>query len=169
MKNQSLVEHPAFDIQRLLYDTNSTFNPLHKDSLFECQSVGVCDGRVLLNVALPCEMTRFFLAFMESMTGFFRVMEIKTRSASASARSIDPVEIDARERSKREYSEMVCSVFDSFVAAGNSLNESVKLTNSTMKAKKHPWATYGLISSVLRSEGKLRKNKQKNLRKETHR
>lgn len=151
---------PEFDIQRILYDTNSTFNPLHQESLFECQPAGVLDGRVLLNIALPCDMTRFFLAFMESMTGFFRIMDLKARSAAAQADCVDPVAIAARNDSKRKYVEQVCSVFDDFIASGHSLNDAVKRTNLALKTQNHPWATYSLVSSVLRSEGKLRKNKR---------
>jgi hypothetical protein len=149
----------VFDIRRLIYDANTIFNPLHKESLFECKAVGVRDGFVLYNLALPCDMSRFFMSLMESMVGFFRVLDIKSRSAAAESRCIDPEVIEKRKKASREYTETVCSLFDGFVAEGRSMNDSIKLTNSALKAENHPWATYGLVSGTLRTAGKLRKNK----------
>jgi hypothetical protein len=152
---------PDIDINRLLFDASTLFNPLHHESLLDCQAVEIRDGRVILNVALPQDMTRFFIALLESMTGFFRVMQQKTRVVKAQGKCIDPVEIEQRESRKREYAEEVCSLFDGFVTNGHEMTEAIRLTNSALKAKSHPWATYHLVSSVLRSEGRLRKRERK--------
>lgn len=36
------------DIQRLVYDVNTAFNPLHHDALFDCRAVDDREGQVLL-------------------------------------------------------------------------------------------------------------------------
>lgn len=153
--------YPDIDIKRLVFNANTIFNPLHQESLFDCQAVAVHDGRVLLNIALPCEMSRFFVALLESMIGFFRVMDRKSQVASSNSRWIDPKAVEAREKVRKDFINTACSLFDGFVAEGLSMNDAVKRTNSALKAQKHPWATsYGVVSSTLRAEGKLRKTKR---------
>lgn len=50
-----------------------------------------------------------------------------------------------------------CSLFDGFIAAGLDVKEATKRTNFALKDKKHPWATFDIVSKALRDAGRFRK------------
>lgn len=147
------------DIDRLIFDINRTFNPLSNDYQLNFHVSGVQDGFVCLSIALPEGMTRAFVTLLESFHGFFRCLDIKSRAASAQAKTIDPVEKEKREKLQADFLDEVCTLFDGFISQGHEKNEAVKLTNKAMKMKNHPWANYETVSSVLRSAGRFRKGR----------
>ncbi|AJE04862.1 hypothetical protein [Geobacter pickeringii] len=149
------------DIDRLLGDVNRTFNPLHNDRLVDFHVSGAQDGYVFLSVALPEGMTRGFVTLLESLCGFMRAVDVKSRSASAQARAMDPAKIKERDQRQADFREEVCTLFDSFTAQGMERKEAVKRTNSALKASGSPWASYDVVLSVLRSCGRLRKVKSR--------
>lgn len=145
------------DIDGLLCNVNSAFNPLHKDCLLDFHVSGARDGYVFLSIALPEGMTRAFTSMLESLSGFFRCIDIKARSAVAQGKVHDPARRAQVEQSQAEFRETVCTIFDSMVAAGLEIKEAVRRTNLTLKEQKHPWATHDIVSQVLRSTGRFRK------------
>lgn len=147
----------AVDIDRLLYDLNSTFNPLGRNPSLSFQVSRVQDGCVFLSVALPEGMTRAFVSFLESMQGLIRCIDIKSRAAAAEGKIVDAAENERREDLQAAFREEVCSLFDGFISQGHESKEAVKLTNKALKGKNHPWANYEAVSSVLRAEGRFRK------------
>lgn len=150
---------PVVDIDRVLCDLNSEFNPLHRDFLLDYHVAGVRDGYVYLSVALPEGMTRVFVSMLESMTGFFRFIDIKARSASAVAKVHDPAQREKVEVMQKDFHKEVCEIFDGLIGQGLDVKEAVKRTNSTLKASGSPWATFETVQKVLRSEGRFRRRK----------
>lgn len=147
----------SVDIDRVLYDANSLFNPLHKDFLLDFHVSGARDGYVYLSIALPEGMTKVFVSLLESMHGFFRFIDNKARIAVAEAKSVDPGEVEKKRQAQEDFRKQVCSLYDGFVGQGYAVKEAVKMTNSALKAKSHPWATYETVASVLRGSGRFRK------------
>jgi hypothetical protein len=133
------------DVDRLLCDLNRSFNPLHKESVLDFRVTGSSNGYVLLSIAMPEGMTRVFVSFLESMHGFFRFVDLKARAASSEVKVTDPEEIKRRDLLQVEFREQVCALFDDFIRQGLSPKEAVKRTNSALKAKNHPWATYVML------------------------
>lgn len=157
LQNQAIAPFST-DIEQVILDMNRTFNPLHKDFMLEYQVQAASNGYVILSIALPEGMIRVFTSMLESMSGFFRYMHIKAKSAKASVNACQPSELQRREKLKAEYREQVFSLFDDFRMKGHTITESIKLTNSALKRVSHPWATYDIVSSTLRSSGRLRKD-----------
>ena len=149
------------DIDGLLCNVNSAFNPLHKDCLLDFHVSGARDGYVFLSIALPEGMTRAFTSMLESLSGFFRCIDIKSRSAVAQNKVHDPALRDQVEQNQAEFRETVCRIFDELTGQGLEVKEAVKRTNSALKDQGHPWATHGIVSQVLRSMGRFRKLKEK--------
>jgi len=147
----------AVDINRLLFDINSTFNPLSRDCQINFHVSGVRDGFVCLSVALPEGMTRAFVSILESMQGLVRCIDIKSRAAAAQGKVIDQAEKERRERFQADFRVDVCALFDDYISQGHDRKEAVKLTNKAMKVKSHPWANHETVSSVLRAAGRFRK------------
>jgi len=145
------------DIDRLLYDLNSTFNPLGRNPSLSFHVTGVQDGCVCLSVALPEGMTRAFVCLLESLQGLVRCIDVKSRAAAAEGKIVDPSERERRERFQTDFRDEVCSLFDDFISQGHESREAVKLTNKALKVKNHPWATHEAVSSVLRAAGRFRK------------
>ncbi|KAB0669680.1 hypothetical protein F6V30_12830 [Oryzomonas sagensis] len=156
----------SVDINQLLFDVSTTFNPLHQGNLFDCQAAGVRDGRYLFNVALPYDLARFFVTLMESMTSVFVLMSRKAVSSAAHLKTIDPAAIAEREQAKADFSKEVCSIYDSLIDQGFTSAEAVKRTNFALKSVSHPWATHDLVKRTLRAEGRFRAKNRHSNRKE---
>jgi hypothetical protein len=150
-----------FDLDGVLCQLNSAFNPLHRDFMLDFHISGARDGYVYLSIALPEGMTRVFVSLLESLHGFARFMDIKARSAVSQdkAKFVDHVELQRREKVHAEFSQQVCFLYDGFLGQGYPTKEAVKMTNSALKAKNHPWATHDIVLKVLRSAGRFRKKK----------
>lgn len=148
----------SVDIDRVLGDLNSSFNPLHRDFLLDFHVSGARDGYVFLTIALPEGMTRVFVSMLESMAGFFRFIDIKSRSAMSQAKAHDPGRRLAVEKSQADFQDQVCALFDDFTRQGHDRKTAVRLTNSALKGQNHPWASYETITQVLRSSGRFRKS-----------
>lgn len=151
---------PDFDITALVYQVNSTFNPLAAGSGIDCRVSQVKDGLTFYELALPSELSRFFVAFLESMTGFFRVLNVKEQHALATDlarfKAIDPQAIAERDAFKADYVARVCTTFEELTGQGQEINEAIKGALRALKSVSHPWAIYDQVKSCLRSEGLLR-------------
>ncbi|ACH39155.2 hypothetical protein Gbem_2142 [Citrifermentans bemidjiense Bem] len=145
------------DIDRALSQLNTAFNPLHQDFALDFHVQGAKNGYVYLSIALPEEMTRFFVQLLESMHGFFRCMDIKARAAVAVRKAADPFAIMEAEERHEAFKEKVCSVFDAFRGQGMESKQAISRTNEALKAENCPWATYETIVGILRSSGRFRK------------
>jgi len=156
-RNQALTPL-SIDIENVICDMNRLFNPLHKDFMLDYKVQASRDGYVLLTIALPDGMTKVFASMLESMSGFFHFMHIKTKSAKASAAAFEPSEILRREQFRKDFLEKVCGLFDGFIQEGHSDKEAIRLTNSAMKEQNHPWACYDTIMRFIRSTGRFRKD-----------
>lgn len=148
----------SIDIDNVICDMNRLFNPLHKDFILDYKVQSYRDGYVLLSLALPEGMTKVFSSMLESMSGFFHYMHIKSKTAKATAQAFDIQEIEKRELSQSEFIDQAGKLFDGFILRGNSTWDSVTLTNNALKALNHPWASYDTIVRVLRPTGRFRKN-----------
>lgn len=148
----------SIDIDNVICDMNRIFNPLHKDFMLDYQVQAYRDGYVLLTIALPEGMTKVFSSMLESMSGFFHFMHIKTKTAKASSLVNDPSEIARREKLQGEFKHDTCKLFDGFISEGLSVKQAISLTNSALKEQNHPWASYDAIVRTLRATGRLKKD-----------
>jgi len=160
-QNPSCSPSPLPDIGRVLCDLNSSFNPLHRDFLLDFHVAGARDGFVCLSIVLPEGMTKVFVSMLESMTGFFRFIDIKSRAAESVARIHEPERVQSTLKAQAEFSESVCALYDTLICEGIPSTEAIKRTNLTLKAKGEVWATYATVTEVLRKAGRLRKPKSK--------
>lgn len=151
----------SLDIGRVVNNLNSAFNPLHRDCLLDYNVAGARDGFVCLQIVIPEGMTKAYIAMLESMTGLFRCIDVKARSAVAVEKSYDPDRIFERKQAAASFSETVCALFDSLIHEGMTVNEAIKRTNLTLKAQGNVWTTYGICTDILRKEGRFRKPKSK--------
>ena len=147
---------PAVDVRRLVGDISRTFNPLARDFELDTHVEQLPGGMVQVSVVLPQGMTRAFVALLESLTGFVRLVDHKSRCSAAEVKVIDPDEVENRRQAHETYRSQVCALFDGFTAEGCDRKEAVSRTNQAMKAKGHPWATLDLVSLTLRDAGRLR-------------
>jgi hypothetical protein len=151
------------DVGSLVYDTHTSFNPLSKEFMFDFEVSEIRDGYVVLSLALPEGMTRVFVSMLESMSGLFKFMDRKVKVAAAvqksQQRTIDPAIREHVQDKQADFKNQACDLYDGFLAGGHSSAESLKLTNSALKAKNHPWASYDLVKSLIGSTGRFRKKK----------
>jgi hypothetical protein len=112
-----------------------------------------------MSVVMPNEMLQSFSQLLESMGGFFRVVNGKARASSAVLKVYDLDKIAEREQLLNARKLEVCTVFDVFISQGHDKKEAIKLTNNALKAGNNPWASRYMVETVLRSTGRLRKSK----------
>lgn len=149
------------DIGRVINNVNSAFNPLHRDCVLDYNVAGVREGFVCLQIVLPEGMTRAFVSMLESMSGLFRCIDIKERSAASQEKTVEPDRIAENKKAVAEFTETVCALFDTLISCGIPVNEAVKRTNMTLKAQGNVWSTYSVVMDTLRAAGRFRKSKSK--------
>jgi hypothetical protein len=158
------VRPPKLDIGPIIFDTHTSFNPLSKDFMFDFEVSEIRDGYVVLSLALPEGMVRVFAAMLESMSGLFKFMDRKVKIAAtvekSRQRTIDPAIKAFNDKARQDFKDKVGSLYNGFLDQGHTSAEAVKLTNSTLKAKNHPWAGYEMVKSVLSSTGQFKKKKE---------
>ncbi len=147
------------DMGRILVDLNTSFNPLHPEFMLDYHVSEAREGYVYLSIALPEGMTKAFMTFLESMCGFFHFIDIKARSAVAVDKAVNHADLAERQKAQDLFRLQVCDLFDSFTSQGIDTKSAVRLTNASLKAKNHPWASHAVILDVLRSAGKFRTRK----------
>ncbi|MDA8413808.1 MAG: hypothetical protein M0023_08465 [Desulfobacteraceae bacterium] len=147
------------DMDNLLYNLTSAFNPLHRDCLLNYHVAAVNAQQVCMSVVMPREMLQSFSQLLESMGGFFRVVNGKARAASAIVKAHDLDKIAEREQLASDRKAGVCAIFDKLISQGHSSSDAIRLTNNALRAENNPWASRYMVESVLRSEGRLRKSK----------
>lgn len=152
---------PDIDINGLLCNLNSAFNPLHRDCLLDYHVDMVDRQRVCLSVIMPRDALRSFTLLLESMGGFFRVVNNKARSAHAIYKVHDIDGVTARKQLASERERLVCSVFDSFREQGHSTQESIKRTNFALKSGNGSWSSRYIVEKMLRVSGRLRQSKRR--------
>ena len=145
------------DIDRILCDINSGFNPLHEDPLIRFHVMGTRGDFVFLTLAIPKGMLRAFTSLLDNLAGFFRFMDNKTRGVLIQEKLADLNEIEKARKVQTDFSEKVCSLYDGFIAHGLTQKEAVKRTNWALKDEKHPWANRDSVLDVLRAAGRFKK------------
>lgn len=60
---------------------------------------------------------------------------------------------------REDFKDKVCDLYDGFLTADHSSAESVKLTNSALKANNHSWACMETVKSLIGSTDRFRKKK----------
>ena len=154
------------DVGSLIYDINTSFNPLSSGFIFDYQVSEVRDGYVFLSLAVPEGMTNAFSAILQGMGGLFKFLDMKAKvkaaEKKAQARNVDPVAIAAREKSRAQFTKLCCSHYDKFIDAGHPVKDAIRLTNSALKAQEHPWAAYETVKLELQKAGRFRKKKEVN-------
>jgi hypothetical protein len=144
------------------------FDPMHREAFLDVSVTHLQNDYVCLSVAIPSDLVRGFVLFLESMGGLIRTADRYTKRVM---REAQPVDLDA-EKAKDQYREQfemqIENIFDQFVAQGTPARDAIKATNKAMKARQHPWANYETIRRILSSRGKLCGwNKKTSIRKKS--
>lgn len=152
------------NIDQLLFSLNSSFNPLHRDCLLNYQVRAVDTKNICMSVVMPNEMMHSFSLLLESVGGFFRIVNNKARAASAAVKVHDLGEISKREATINSYQAEVLESFDSYISQGHDRKEALKLVNRKLKASGHPWASAYVVERVVRSAGRFRTHNRKGVK-----
>ncbi|GFO60022.1 hypothetical protein GMST_23470 [Geomonas silvestris] len=150
----------APDVNRLLYDLNSVFNPLHPGCEVSFQVSAVREGYVFLSVALPEGLTRAYIALLESMTLMLRSVDVKARSAAAQSKVCD---LSVQERNIQRVADFEAKAvahYDRFIAKGCDSAEAVRLTNAALKSEGESLAYYQWVKDAIRKAGRFRKHRK---------
>ena len=113
--------------------------------------------RVPVSFVLRHLVLRFFASPLPDLRGTALGTSHKGRFASEEAAQRRSAAAARAERETAEFEKRVCALFDDFRGQGLDMKEAAKRTNFAMKEKKHPWATYEVIASVLRKAGRFRR------------
>ena len=113
--------------------------------------------RVPVSFVLRHLVLRFFAAPLPELRGTALGTSPTSRFSSEKADQRRSAAAVRTESAIAEFNKLVCSLFDDFRGNGLDVKEAAKRTNFAMKEKKHPWATYEVIASVLRKSGRFRR------------
>ena len=131
------------------------FDPLHRDAFLDLNVSHIQDDYVCLSVAIPADLVRGFVTFLESMGGLMKTADRYSKRVLREARPVDLDDQKAKEQYREHFEAQITNIFDQYVAQGTPARDAIKETNKAMKAQQHPWANYETIRQILSSRGKL--------------
>lgn len=105
---------------------------------------------------MPEGLLKSYVSLLETLHGFFKYMAVKSNYARAEVKAHDPVEIERRKKFNDDFVKDVLEAYDGFIVLGHSVKKSISLSNSALKAVKHPWATYDQVFQVLSEKGRFK-------------
>lgn len=105
---------------------------------------------------MPEGLLKSYVTLLESLQGLFKFMVVKTKYARAEVKAHDPVEIERRKKFQDDFVKDVLEAYDRFITQGHPVKKSISLSNSALKATKHPWATYDQVFRVLSENGRFK-------------
>ena len=105
---------------------------------------------------MPEGLLKSYVTLLESLQGLFKFMSVKTKYARAELKAYDPVEIERRKKFNDDFVQDVLEAYNGFIALGHPVKKSISLSNSALKAQKHPWATYDQVFPVLSENGRFK-------------
>lgn len=150
---------PSLPGFRLLH-TGNAFDLLHDGCMVDYRITGSNESHVFLAIALPHGTQRHFVHLLESLAGFFHILDGKERSQLAQVKARSPEQDQEAEKNLAERTAEVCTLFDNFTSQGLTRNDAVKLTNSTLKASGKVWSTHEVVSWLLRKAGRFRRQER---------
>ena len=153
------VSDLGFDVRSLIFDVNKSFNPLHNSCLLDYRVVALDAKHVGITYILPNELLNVFSVFLESIGGFFQVVNNKARAASSELKFFDLDALEARNVKVARFNEQVCSIFDELVFQGFDKKSAVKEVNSRLKLLGVTWASFYIVEKTLRAAGRLKRTR----------
>lgn len=102
-------------------------------------------------VPLSYVLRHLVLRFLEEPQGTARPASPALRAGSAAAVTVQV------ERQRAEFETEVCTLFDALRGEGVEPKEAAKRVNFALKARNHPWASFDVVSGILRAHGRFRK------------
>lgn len=156
------INAPLSDrIRHLTADLSRSFNPLQDECLLDFQVVDIQGERAFVLFEMPVGMTRAFVTMLDSLQGFFRLVDYRSKLMAMDIKLKDPAEEQRVEEQKDDFAKSVSDLFMTLIDRGVDSKEAVKRTNQALKEQGHPWASYDVIRSTLSSSGCLREAKRK--------
>lgn len=143
------------DINRSLDHLDGS--PFLREPFLDFEVSGVRDGVALVTFAMPAQITGSFVSLLDSLHGFFRLVERKSRFAVLECKAHDPADQERVEQLREEFRLEVCRLFDDFMGQGLSVKQGVSRTNLALKDLGHPWASHDAVQAALRASGRFRK------------
>lgn len=137
----------------------SAFDLLHSDCLVDYHVTGMNETHVFLALALPVGTQRHFVRLLESLAGLFHILDGKEKSTLSQVKVLSPSGQEQAAANRALCQETACKVFDGLIRQGLDIKEATKRTNKTLKATGHPWASFEVVSDLLRKSGRFRRMK----------
>jgi len=151
----------ALNVGHLTFDLCQSFNPLSPSCVLDYRVEPGRDGLVVVSVTMPQAFLRGYVVLLQSLTGFFRAVDVRASAERARVRAAEPERAAEAHRQREAFSVMACACFDAAIAEGLPQNEAIKAANARLKARKHPWATYAVVLQTLREAGRLKSARRK--------
>lgn len=114
------------------------------------------NGKVHLTIQIEAIHVNGFLQMLESLSGFFRIVNNKAKVALAYSRLPDN-----QEKASKYYDEFVIATVETFKILRRDRSEtSRELISITLRdiKEKYPNASYDIVKQILTKSGELKKN-----------
>ena len=111
------------------------------------------NDQVQVTVTLPSDLFRDYIRILDSLTGFARTLQNKSRLARS--RSIeDDFSLQEGFRLRDQYYARLVVLFDQYTAQGLNRSATIKQISSILRKEKHPWSSADLVRSSLIAAGR---------------
>jgi len=110
------------------------------------------NDQVEVTVTLPSDLFLHYIWLLDSLTGFVRTLNTRTKNAKAFS---GPRELSKESKQAlTQYYKRIAELFDTYSAQGHDRTTTVKLIGRKLRSERHPWCSPGLVRMSLVKVGR---------------
>ena len=111
------------------------------------------DNLVQVTVVLPADLLIHYVRVLDSLTGFVKTLESKTKLHRLKESNSHIVEEQNR-RSKEQYYARIVNLFDQYTSQGLNRYSAIKQIGADLRKENHPWSSPDLVRISLVAAGR---------------
>lgn len=128
----------------------SLFSYLHKS----LKVTPLEENQVEVTVTLQSDEYVHYLRLLDSLTGFIRTINSKTKLAKHKNSDYSKFEQDQARATKDKYYKRIVQGFDLYTSQGLDRKAAIKQIGADLRKENHPWSSPDLVRFSLRDAGR---------------
>ena len=112
------------------------------------------DNKVQVTVTLESDEFIHYVRLLDSLTGFFRVINTKNRLAKAKVHYESEEHAEETGKIKSQYYSRLVESFDHYTSQGLDRKAAVKQISADLRKENHPWSSPDLVRPSLVAAGR---------------
>lgn len=112
------------------------------------------NDQVEVTVTLPADLLVDYVRLLDSLTGFFKVVNRKAKYAMVRSEASSQKYAEEAQQRIAEYRSRLVELFDNYSAQGLDRKSAIKQIAALLRSENHPWCCPDLVRSNLVAAGR---------------